>query len=148
MAVIKESIEISRPPEEVFRYATDFSLFSRWQQRVVSARQDSDQPLAVGSTAAVTRRVGPRQVAGTEEITALEPPATWEVRGSGSIPVTAVASGTVTPLDVSSRSLVTITLEFRGHGVGKFLAPLIRRQARRQLPKDQERLKELLEHRS
>ena len=148
MAEIEESIEISRPPEEVFCYATDFSHFSRWQQRVLSARQDGDEPLAVGTTAAVTRRVGPRHAVTTEEITALDPPTTWQVRGSGSIPVTAIATGTITPLDAGSRSLVTIALEFRGYGVGKLLAPLIRRQSRRQLPKDQKRLKELLEHRS
>jgi len=148
MAAIEESIEISRPPEEVFRYATDFSHFGRWQQRVVSARQDGGEPLAVGTTAAVTRRVGPRQVVTTEEITALDPPATWQVRGSGSIPVTAIATGTITPLDAGSRSLVTIALEFRGHGAGKLLAPLIRRQSRRQLPKDQKQLKKLLEHHS
>jgi uncharacterized protein YndB with AHSA1/START domain len=147
MAAIQESIEVSRPPEEVFWYATDFAQFCRWQQRVVSARQDGGEPLAVGTTAAVTRRVGPRQVVTTEEITALDPPATWQVRGSGSIPVTAIATGTITPLDAGSRSLVTITLEFHGYGVGKFLAPLIRRQSRRQLPKDQKRLKTLLEHR-
>jgi uncharacterized protein YndB with AHSA1/START domain len=148
MAAIEESIEISRPPEEVFCYATDFSHFSRWQQHVLSARQDGDEPLAVGTTAAVTRRVGPRQAVTTEEITALDPPTTWQVRGSGNIPVTAIATGTITPLEAGSRSQVTIALEFRGYGVGKLLAPLIRRQSRRQLPKDQKRLKELLEHRS
>jgi hypothetical protein len=148
MAEIEESIEISRPPEEVFCYATDFSHFSRGQQRVLSARQHGDEPLAVGTAAAVTRRVGPRHAVTTEEITALDPPTTWQVRGSGSIPVTAIATGTITPLDAGSRSLVTIALEFRGYGVGKLLAPLIRRQSRRQLPKDQKRLKELLEHRS
>jgi uncharacterized protein YndB with AHSA1/START domain len=145
MAAIRESIEISRPPGEVFSYATDFSQFSKWQQRVVSARQHGGEPLAVGSTAAVTRRVGPRQVATTEQITALDPPTTWQVRGSGSIPVTAIATGTITPLDTGSRSLVTIALEFQGRGIGKLLARLIARQSRRQLPKDQQLLKELLE---
>jgi hypothetical protein len=41
----------------------------------------------------------------------------------------------------ASRSLVTIALEFRDYAAGRLLAPLIRRQARRQLPKDQKRLK-------
>jgi uncharacterized protein YndB with AHSA1/START domain len=45
MATIQESIEISRPPDEVFSYATDFSQFSQWQQRVVSARQHGGEPL-------------------------------------------------------------------------------------------------------
>jgi len=78
-------------------------------------------PLAVGTTAAVTRRVGPQQVVTTEEITALNPPATWQVRGSGHIPVTAIATGTITPLDAGRRSLVTITLDSGATGPGSSL---------------------------
>jgi uncharacterized protein YndB with AHSA1/START domain len=145
MAAVEESIEISRRPEDVFSYATDFSHFPQWQERVVSARQESDAPLAVGSWATVTRRAGPRQLRTTEEITELDPPRTWQVRGTGRIPVVAIANGTVEPLAEGQRSLVTIALEFDGHGIGKLLAPLIRHQLRKQLPKDQKRLKELAE---
>jgi uncharacterized protein YndB with AHSA1/START domain len=145
MAAIAESIDISRRPEDVFTYATDFSYFPKWQRRVVSARRESDGPLAVGSRAAVTRRVGPRQLLTTEEITELDPPRTWQVRGTGPIPVVATAKGTVDSLGGGQRSLVTIALEFDGHGIGKLLAPLIRHQSRKQLPKDEKRLKELAE---
>jgi len=145
MAAVEESIEISRRPEEVFSYATDFSHFPQWQERVVSARQEGDAPLAVGSRATVTRRAGPRQLRTTEEITELDPPRTWQVRGTGRIPVVAIANGTVEPVAEGQRSLVTIALEFDGHGIGKLLAPLIRHQLRKQLPKDQKRLKELAE---
>jgi uncharacterized protein YndB with AHSA1/START domain len=145
MAAVEESIEISRRPEDVFSYATDFSHFPHWQGRVVSARQEGDAPLAVGSRATVTRRAGPRQLLTTEEITELDPPRTWQVRGTGRIPVVAIANGTVEPLAEGQRSLVTIALEFDGHGIGKLLAPLIRRQLRKQLPKDEIRLKELAE---
>jgi uncharacterized protein YndB with AHSA1/START domain len=146
MAAIIGRVEISRCPEDVFSYATDFSHFPQWQGNVVSARREGDAPLAVGSRAAVTRRVGPRKLMTTEEITDLNPPMSWEVRGVGRIPVVAIAQGTITRLDGSDRSLVTITLEFEGHGIGKLLVPLlIRRQARKQLPRNQERLKEQLE---
>jgi uncharacterized protein YndB with AHSA1/START domain len=145
MAAIVESIEIARRPGDVFSYATDFAHFPQWQGRVVSARQDGDAPLTVGSTAAVTRRAGPRELLTTEEITQLDPPRTWQVRGAGNIPVIAVATGTIEPLDGGDRSLVTIALEFEGHGIGKLLVPLIRSQLRKQLPKDEQRLKQLLE---
>jgi uncharacterized protein YndB with AHSA1/START domain len=146
MTAITESIEISRCPEDVYSYATDFSQFPHWQGNVVAARRESDAPLAVGSRAVVTRRVGLRKLMTTEEVTDLNPPLSWEVRGVGSIPVIAIARGAITPLDGSRRSLVTITLEFEGHGVGKLLVPLvIRRQARKQLPRNQERLRERLE---
>jgi uncharacterized protein YndB with AHSA1/START domain len=145
MAAVTESIEISRQPNDVFSYATDFSHFPQWQERVVSARQEGDAPLAVGSRAAVTRRVGPRRLLTTEEITELDPPRTWQVRGAGPIPVVAIAKGTIEPLDGGQRSLVTIALEFDGHGIGKLLAVLIRHQSRKQLRKDGKRLKELVE---
>jgi uncharacterized protein YndB with AHSA1/START domain len=145
MAAIAQSIEISRRPEEVFSYVTDFSHYPEWQGGIVSARREGNAPLAVGSRALVTRRVGPRELPGTDEITELNPPRTWVVRGLGG-PVAAIARGTIEPLDGGERSLVTIALEFEGHGIGKLLVPLVvRRQARRQLPKNEQRLKELLE---
>jgi hypothetical protein len=102
--------------------------------------------VAVGTRAAVTRRVGPRQLLTTEEITELDPPRAWQVRGTGRIPVVAIANGTIEPLGGGQRSLVTIALEFHGRGIGRLLAPLIRYQSGKQLPKDGKQLKELLEH--
>jgi hypothetical protein len=50
------------------------------------------------------------------------------------------------PLDDGERSRVTIALEFEGRGIGKLLVPLlIRRQARKQLPRNEQVLKEILE---
>ena len=141
-----ESIEISRSPEEVFAYATDFAQFGHWQGNVVSVHPDGQSPPRTGSKAIVTRRVGPRPVQATETITELTPPSTWEVRGSGGIPVTAIARGRVDPLGGGTRSRVTITLEIEAHGIGKLLIPLvIGRQARRQLPQNTARLKKVLE---
>jgi len=85
-------------------------------------------------------------VRATETITELTPPKTWQVRSSGGLPVTAIATGAIEPLDGGNRSRVTITLDFEGHGIGKLLIPLvIRRQARKQLPQNTARLKEVLE---
>jgi uncharacterized protein YndB with AHSA1/START domain len=147
MPAIVESIDISRRPEDVFAYATDFARFPEWQGGVVSARVESDDPLTVGSRAVVTRRLGPRELPGTEEITALSPPRSWVVRGVGG-PLTAVAKGTVEPLDGGERSRVTIALEFEGNGIARLLVPLVSRQARKQLPKNEQMLKEILERQS
>jgi hypothetical protein len=60
--------------------------------------------------------------------------------------IKAIAKGTIEPLEDGERSRVTIALEFEGHGIGRLLVPLvIRRQARKQLPRNEQRLKELLE---
>lgn len=141
-----ESIDISRRPGEVFSCATDFTQFGRWQGNVVSVRRDDQSPLRAGSQAVVTRRIGPRRVRSTEQITELAPPRTWEVRGTGGLPATAIATGRIEPLGDGTRSRVTITLEFEGHGIGKLLVPLvIRPLARRQLPRNAARLKRVLE---
>lgn len=141
-----ESIDISRSPNDVFSYATDFAQFRHWQSNVVSARREDESPLRAGSAAVVTRRIGPRQVRATEKITEMNPPKTWEVRSFGGLPVTAIARGRIDPLDGGTRSRATITLDFEGHGIGKLLIPLaIRHQARRQLPQNTARLKEVLE---
>src|SRR5262245_25321647 len=145
MAAIAASTEIARAPEDVFAYATDFSRFPEWQGGVVSVRPDGDAPPAVGSRAVVTRRVGPRQLTAPEQITELNPPRSWSVDAVGG-PVTATAKGTIEPLGNLGKSQVTILLEFEGHGLGRLLVPLvIRRQARKQLPRNLRKLKATLE---
>jgi uncharacterized protein YndB with AHSA1/START domain len=49
MAATLESVEISRRPEDVFRYVTDPSHLSEWQVSVVSVLRDGDTPVTVGS---------------------------------------------------------------------------------------------------
>jgi uncharacterized protein YndB with AHSA1/START domain len=147
MEPIAESIEIARRPDDVFSYATDFAYFPEWQLGVTSARRETDAPLGVGSKAAVTRQAGPRKLPRTEEITEFNPPRSWTVRGVGG-PLIAIATGAIEPLDDGERSRVTIALEFQAHGMGKSLLPLVRRQAQKQLPKNELRLKELLERKA
>jgi len=73
-------------------------------------------------------------------------PKSWGFRGVSGIPVTGIANGTIEPLDNGKRSRVTFALDFEGHGIGKLLVPLVvRRQARRQLPRNARQLKEILE---
>ena len=146
MPAIAASIDISRSPEEVFRYVTDPLHYPEWQGSVASASRERDAALAVGSRAVVTRRVGPREIATTEEIAELNPPRTWTVRGTGGPPVVAIAKGAIEPLDDGKRSRVTIALEFEGHRIGRLLAPVFRRQARKQLPRNEQALKERLEN--
>jgi uncharacterized protein YndB with AHSA1/START domain len=145
MAPIVNSIEISRRPEDVFSYVTDPSRLPEWQESVVSVRRVGDAPLAVGSRAVVTRRVGRREQAMTVDLTELNPPSSWAVRGIDG-PVRGIIKGTIEPLGDGERSRVTIALDFEGHGIGKLLVPLVvRRQARTEMPRNQQKLKERLE---
>jgi uncharacterized membrane protein len=142
--MIVESIEIARKPDEVFAYLDQLDRHGEWQEQIVSARIESEGPVGVGTRAVETRNVpgGPREI--TYEITLHDPPRKSAFRGLDG-PVRPVGSVTVEPANDGSHSRVTIELDLKGHGFGKLIAPMARREARKQVTKDQARLKERLE---
>ena len=144
MAPIVSSIEVSRPPGEVFAYSTDPSRFAEWQHDVVGVRIDGGGPPAVGSRFTTTRRIGGVERTMTQEVTDHSPPTSWAVQGVDG-PIRPSASITVEPLDGGARSRVTFTLDFEGHGIGRPLVPAVRRQASRAAPVSYRNLKERLE---
>jgi uncharacterized membrane protein len=142
--MIVESIEIARPPEEVFAYLDQLERHGEWQEEIVSSKLETEGPTRVGSRATDTRRMpgGPRDI--TYEIVEHDPPRKTSFRGLEG-PVRAVGTVTVEPLDDGSRSRMTLEFDLEGHGIGKLLAPLARRQARKSIPNNQLKLKERLE---
>jgi uncharacterized membrane protein len=148
VAPIVASIEIERSPEDVFAYLDDLSRHGEWQELLESTVVETEGPTRVGSRAVDARRVpGGRTISVTYEIVEHDPPRRSAFRGvDGPVPV--VGSVAVEPAG-EGRSRVTLDLDFRGRGlVGAFMAPIARRQARKQVPKDQQRLKEILEARA
>jgi hypothetical protein len=91
-----------------------------------------------------TRKVGGRTNKGTIEITEYEAPRRVSFRGLDG-PIRPVGTVVVEPLDDGSRSRLTLEMDLEGHGIGKLLMPLARRQATKQIPKDQAQLKGRLE---
>ncbi|MFF3316157.1 SRPBCC family protein [Streptomyces sp. NPDC003035] len=145
MSAIKESIDISRRPAEVFPYVTDPTHLPEWQESAVSVRPLSDAPLAVGSKAAVTRHVGRRDITMTMQVIDLDPPRSWHLHGIDG-PVRADVHGTIEPIDNGEHSRVTLAVDFEGHGIGKMLVPLVvRPQVRKELPRNEQTLKGILE---
>jgi uncharacterized membrane protein len=143
MAPITSSIEIARPPEDVFAYIDDLSRHGEWQTAIEQVTVETEGPTRVGSRARDRRRVpgGVREI--TYEITAHDPPRRASFRGVDG-PVRPVGTVSVIPLD-ASRSRVMLELDFEGRGIGKLLLPLVRRDAAKHVPADQQRLKERLE---
>jgi uncharacterized protein YndB with AHSA1/START domain len=144
MAPIVVSVEISRPPADVFAYGTDPSHLPLWQESVVRVDSD-DAPTQVGTRVVVIRRAGGREMESAAEVAEFQPPTRWGVRGvDGS--VRGYVTGTIEPLDNGTRSRVTLNLELQGHGIGKLLLPLfVQRQAKKEMPLNAQNLKELLE---
>ena len=139
------SIEIDRPAAEVFAYVTDPSQFPQWQNGVVDGHRVGDQPASVGDKCVNTRQIGFAKRSVTSEITGIDAPRTWSVRGTDG-PVRAAVDVSVDPIDDGQRSKVTITIEFTGHGIGKMIVPLVvRPQAAKEMTTNMKRLKERLE---
>jgi hypothetical protein len=145
MAAITESIEISRRPEEVFAYLDDLARHGEWQPQILRVeRVEPAGPTHVGTRATEVRKIAGREQSMTYEITEHDPPRRFAFRGVDG-PVRPVGRGTIEPLDDGARTRLTIEFDFEGHGAGKLMRPLAVRGARSEIPKNQQRLKELLE---
>src|ERR1035437_1915933 len=116
MSPITSHIEIARPAEEVFAYATDPSRFSESQDDVVSARIEAGQGPGGGSRFTTIRRMGRGERAMTQEITESRPPTNWAAHGVDG-PVGPNVDLTVEPLAGNTRSRITFVLHFAGHGI-------------------------------
>jgi uncharacterized protein YndB with AHSA1/START domain len=100
---IRESIEIARPPQDVFAYATDPARQTEWQESVVGVEVQTEGPTRIGSRLTQTRRVGRGTRTLTLEVTAHEPPSLFALMGIGGL---VRPRGTITfePLDGGQRT--------------------------------------------
>jgi uncharacterized membrane protein len=142
MARIATSVEIARSPEDVFAYIADVPRHPEWQEGLVSVTVETEGPIRVGTRIVHRRKLGPRTVATTSEITAYEPPRVVGFRGIDG-PIRGQGSQRVEPVGDGSRVLFEMELE--GYGLGKLMLPMARRQAARQVAASHEKLKRILE---
>lgn len=140
MTAFMNTIEISRPADEVFAYVVDPAKFPEWQRDVTRVSVQGDE---VGSRFTTVRKIGGAERSMTQEITESVPPRTWAARG---------VDGPIRPnatVDIESiaddRCRVTFGLDFDGRGMASALVPMVRRMAAKVAPASHQRLKELLE---
>src|SRR5213592_279785 len=105
MSPIVSTIDIARPPADVFAYATDPTRFPNWQRDVVRV---STEP---GGRSVTTRRIGRMERTLVQEITASEEPKSWSARGVDG-PIRPIASVRIEPIDGGAGSRVTFALDF------------------------------------
>jgi uncharacterized protein YndB with AHSA1/START domain len=143
MAPITTTIQVDCSADDVFAYATDPARFAEWQQGVTGGHLEHDVP-AVGTRCHTTRRIGGADRPSVSEVTHIDPPRTWGVKGING-PIRATVDLTVQPLS-GGRSQLSISVDFTGHGIGKLLVPLVvRREAAKEMPANLAALKRRLE---
>jgi len=144
MAPVIARTVVERPAAQVFAYATDPTRFHEWQQGLIDGHLDQPGAPQVGAKCVTTRRIGGANRVATSELTHIDAPRTWGVRGIDG-PIRATVDVTVEPLtEISSR--LTIAVDFDGHGIGKLLVPvIIRRQAEKEMPANLKALKQRVE---
>jgi uncharacterized protein YndB with AHSA1/START domain len=144
MEPVVASIDVDRPTEEVFAFATDPSRFHEWQKGVIAGHLDQPDEPSVGARCVTTRRIGFADRPVTSEITNLDPPRTWGVKGVDG-PIRARVDVLVEPL-AEGRSRLTISIDFEGHGFGRILLPLVvAAEARKEMPENLAQLRRQLE---
>jgi uncharacterized membrane protein len=142
MAPIATSVEIARSPEAVFAYIADVPRHPEWQEGLVSVTVETEGPIRVGTRVVHRRKLGPRTVATTSEITAYDPPRMVGFRGIDG-PIRGEGSQRVEPVGDGSR--ISFEMELEGYGLGKLMLPMARKQAARQVAASHEKLKRILE---
>ena len=140
MIRIELTVEIARPPEDVFELLSDIERLSEWQASAVEAHTDG--PLAEGSRVREKRLLLGRELDTELEVVAYEPPKRLTLRSlSGPVKFTVdhdlAAHGGGTQLRVVA--------EAQPGGLLRLTEPVLARTAEQEFRRDFDQLKELLE---
>jgi uncharacterized protein YndB with AHSA1/START domain len=136
------TVEVKRPPSEVFAYLTDVANLPEWQSGAIEA--SADGPVAIGTHISEVRKFLGRRMESTLEVTEYEPDAKFSLKTlSGPVPFEARH----TLRAENGGTSLTFVGEGEPGGFFKLAEPLVARQAERQFKGDFETLKDLLEAR-
>ena len=144
MAKIEHTVEIDRPPSDVFRYLVESDKVPQWQETLVELRPQSAGPVDVGTTMTEVRRFMGRRIESRLEVTAYEPERRFDLKTTAG-PIPFAVRHTLHPVEGGTR--LEIVGEAEGAGFFRMAEGLVTRQARRQFVTDFARLKDLLEGR-
>jgi carbon monoxide dehydrogenase subunit G len=135
------TVEIRRPPEEVFAFVTDPAAYPRWQPSLLSVEPHSSGPLRLGSEATEVRRFLGRELKTTWTCVEHRPFTRSAIEcGHGPVPF----RGTFELERSRSGTRFTWTVELSGPAA-RLAGPLAGRATRRELEANAGHLKRLLE---
>jgi uncharacterized protein YndB with AHSA1/START domain len=134
------SLDIDRPPAEVFAYVTDAERLPEWQSSAVEARWQGEK--ARGARIHEVRKFLGRRMDSDLEVTEYEPDRLFALKAvSGPVPFS--VHQTLEPRDGGTR--LTFVGEGEPGGFFKLAEPIVGRVAERQFKGDFETMKDILE---
>ena len=138
MAVIKNSVEIARPPEAVFDYCVDLRNELEWNPDAQSVEKITEGPIGAGTKFRVKwKQSGLIEV----ECTKHERPGAWRNVNGG--PLAVVFDGRVVPSGNGSK--LAVRFDVRPQGTMKLLFPFLLLIIKRSERRNMQRIKQALE---
>lgn len=142
MITFSKSVFIDRPPQEVFEFASDPTNDPKWRDSAVSAEWISEGPPGVGSKLRSVDKLIGREIESTAEITAWDPPNKYGQKAEGG-PIPFEMTISLEPQD--GGTLLKLDGQAEAGGFFKMAEGLVGKQLKKQLEKDLQGLKEVME---
>jgi len=141
---IDVTLEIARPPAEVFAALVDLERVPKWQRSALESR--SDGPLEEGARIYERRRAMGREIENELEVTGFEPGRRLTLKAvEGPVPFS--VDHQLIEQDGGGSTFLHVIAEGNPGSFMKLAEPILKRHAERELRGDFERLKQQLERR-
>ena len=140
MVRIDFTLEVARPPAEVFARLVDLDRLPEWQESALGS--SAEGPIAEGTRITERRRIMGRELENQLEVTAYDPPRRFALKALGG-PVPFSVDHELTENSGSTR--LRVVAEAKTGTFMKLAEPMLARTAEQELRKDFERLKDQLE---
>jgi Polyketide cyclase / dehydrase and lipid transport len=142
---VEESVQIARPPAEVWNAIADYGFDGEWRDGLREMTPDPPGPPALGTKVHEVVRSSGRDYVADCVVTELDPGVSYRFAGNGTI---GGLEGGRAVRPEGSGALFTYTIEMRPTGGMRLLSPVLGPMVRSGLRKDLERLRTLLEQRA
>jgi uncharacterized protein YndB with AHSA1/START domain len=139
MLIIESSVDIARPPQQVFDYLSDLRNERDWNPTLRSVQLLTGEPIGVGSRFRA-RWAGSSD--NTVEYTRYDRPHDWASAAVSRL-MDINFSARVTPSRAGSH--LEVRMELIPHGAAKLLQPILRRRMRAQETANMARIKSTME---
>ena len=118
MPRIERTVDLPRPPEEVFAVLTDLERLPEWATIVVDTRDVSTSPLRAGATFCQTIRVLGQEIESEWRVIELQPPRVVSYEASSTMGGSLTMTQRLEPAELGTRVHLELDYELPGGVIG------------------------------